>query len=223
MTERMTTQGIRSKGDLINTTRTRSSINTRPQEEPTAWATNASEALRIVYPRHKENRPEKPYLSRMEKIGAVALTLTATVAGLLTFNVLGNHKTDAEIYADSILPGATGISICDGARLRDDPNVQNSPDGPGEIVLEFNTGNAPGQCFTVSAEGTNVYLHEDSDNGNWYGLPESFFANQLQNSELSTEKTDNILWVNSQTSSPVYTSKETGDGIITTSHFTNNT
>lgn len=139
------------------------------------------------------NRLKNIELAKLPKkiialLGVAAMTLT------------GCSKTaEAEKYG--VIPHANALSVCDGAKIRDDPWVWTPDKNGGEIKDTIDFGNAPeGTCVTVPA--SEVYWSEDPD-GSWFGVTEGTIANGLTDSSIKGGP--NIVWINEQRSSPELT------------------
>lgn len=132
------------------------------------------------------------YRSRLRALTGLCLT-----TAVLLIPSGCNNESDSSKYSEYRVEDAVGLDICDGAHLRQNPKVPGRLDG--NIVADISFGNAP-ETTCVEVKTSDVYLIEDSYNGDWYGVPEGVIAKELEDTGLSENNLSNIIWVSQQKS-----------------------
>lgn len=139
----------------------------------------------------QDDESKKNRNNRLLKPGAALLGIAAiATAGNMLNNALSEDEIDK--HKDNLVDHEVNVAICDNAKIRDIPSANdNSP----LHTLDF--GDAPdGTCVTINPDV--VYATEEFHDGMWYGMLESELAEELPNTKLDPNKTDNIVWVNEQ-------------------------
>lgn len=160
----------------------------------------------------KESFPSKDSIdSIINPRKAKFITGAAAVAVGLAFLANGcsakYNPNEADIYSRDIVKGATEISVCNGAKVRDNPTVrEDGTSGETNLLHKVNFGDLPeGACIKVAVDGSTVYRTEDSRghyaDGTWFGVPESVLAQALPGSGLDEKDSDNLVWINHQRAS----------------------
>lgn len=136
--------------------------------------------------------------SRTVELGTKAVSIL--LAGSL---LAACGESESSRYSGDLDKDAVGISICDGATIRSDPSVrEDSSSGETNKLDVTDYGDAPSDtCITVTSD--KVYAYDDSDNGEFYGVPESVLATAMPELHLSKDDTDDIVWLNHQKASIV--------------------
>lgn len=142
-----------------------------------------------------------------------AKIITAAAAAAVGLAFLANgcsakyNYNEADTYSSDKVEGATEISVCNGANVRDNPTVrEDNTSGETNLLHEVNLGDLPeGTCIRVAVDSSTVYYTEDlrgSDaDGKWIGVPESVLAEAFPGADLNEDDRENIVWINQQRAS----------------------
>lgn len=165
----------------------------------------------------KESFPSKDSIINLRK--AKFITGAAAVAVGLAFLANGcsaeHNPKEADIYSRDIVKDATEISVCNGAKVRDNPTVrEDGTSGETNLLYKVNFGDLPKEtCIKVAVDGSTVYYTEDlrgrDADGTWVGVPESVLAEAFPGADLDKDDRENIAWINWQRASITNTDQDT--------------
>ena len=157
----------------------------------------------------KESFPSKDSIINLRK--AKFITGAAAAAVGLAFLANGcsakHNYNEADIYSIDIVEGATEISVCNGAKVRDNPTVrEDGTSGETNLLHKVDFGDLPEEtCTKIAVDGSTVYHTGDlrglGADGTWIGVPESVLAQALPGSGLDEKDSDNLVWINHQRAS----------------------
>ncbi|PID32911.1 hypothetical protein CR969_03580 [Candidatus Saccharibacteria bacterium] len=123
-----------------------------------------------------------------------ALAMIPITALALSSMAACESVDDKEHYPE--LEAASGIQVCDDARIRLAPSVANGPDN--NIMHQVDLGNSK-ECVNIEAD--KVFYHDEEANGRWYGVPEKDLANGLKGTKLNIFSTKKA-WINHVKATP---------------------
>lgn len=101
-----------------------------------------------------------------------------------------------------VIPGATALTVCGEARIRNAPKVSDSSVPEiGKVISVVDYGDSPeGTCHTVPA--SKIRTAESFNNGKWYGISADDLNNGLGGQVVKLKNGKQIVWINEQKATP---------------------